>query len=77
MKDSSSYTGGTVIRTITAQGSVITGSSASVYRYRNFDVRIGQSQLNGAVIQGSSNPAEGKYTCVGLYDGNFAPAACP
>ncbi|WP_375772327.1 collagen-like protein [Archangium gephyra] len=66
-----------VVRTITVHNSVISGTSASVYRQRYFDVRIGQSQLSGPVTQRTTDPTMGKYTCVGTYDGAFVPTACP
>ncbi|WP_147333029.1 DUF7151 family protein [Archangium gephyra] len=73
----SSYTASTLTRTIDVHGSVISGKTASVYRQRYFNMRIAQSQLDGPVTQRTTDPTMGKYTCVGTYDVDFAPAACP
>jgi hypothetical protein len=72
----SSFTGGTMIRTITVQNSIVTGDSIGVYRNKNFNVRIGQSQIYGPVLSRAGDTT-GAYACFGNYDGNFASVTCP
>jgi hypothetical protein len=71
----SSSTSGTTTRFITVQNSIVTGGFASIWRAQYFDVRIGQSQLNGPPLPGAGDTT-GKYTCFGNYDGNFGPVSC-
>ena len=73
----SSFTASTLTRTIDVHGSVISGMTASVYRNRYFNVHISHSQLVGDVTQRTTDPAMGKYICLGTYNMDFATASCP
>ncbi|MFL5353066.1 hypothetical protein [Archangium sp.] len=72
-----SFNSGTTPRTITVQNTVISGGSTGVFRAKYFDLRLAQTQVSGPLLQ-TSVAGAGKYTCVGLYDGGFAPiVSCP
>ncbi|WP_239470590.1 hypothetical protein [Archangium violaceum] len=65
----------TASHSITVENSVLIGQFASVWRARNFDVRIGHTRLDGRALQEENTP--GGYTCFGTYDADFAAATCP